>query len=541
MSAIGAALPSSDTGCPSLPYVRWACLFILLVSEVMGLTLRFDTASISGETGWWAIPVEHSPQIFKLGTVVVLTTLGFNRARLGSELAKTFGSHASWQPALLVHCVTMGFFFLLTRQVLEHEIENSPYAALWVFAWIITGCLTLASWGAAMLPLGLWLSLARQGLLAGFVIGGAAWGAAYAASKLWQPLSLGTFWMVKNLLGLVTADVVCDPDSARVGTSVLAPRIAASCSGYEGIGLVLVFMAAYLWYARAELRFPQAFCLLPIGAVLIWLANAVRITALILIGTWGSREVALGGFHSQAGWLAFLGVSLGLMVVTQRLNWFSNAAAPRWGSYPAVPYLLPFLAILATTMITTAFCHGFDLLYPARILVVGVILWVVRGSFTEWRWQWSWPAVAMGVVVFGMWLALEPSAETVRAGDLPAGLESLPGGWAVLWLVGRVLGSVAVVPLAEELAFRGYLNRRLIDADFESVPIGKWTWFSFVVTAVLFGVLHNRWLAGTLAGMLYGLILIRRGRFSDAVLAHAITNALIAGYVLTTGSWSLWQ
>jgi hypothetical protein len=40
--------------------------------------------------------------------------------------------------------------------------------------------------------------------------------------------------------------------------------------------------------------------------------------------------------------------------------------------------------------------------------------------------------------------------------------------------------------------------------------------------------------------MLYALALSRRGRLSDAVLAHATTNALLAAYVLTTGAWSLW-
>jgi hypothetical protein len=32
----------------------------------------------------------------------------------------------------------------------------------------------------------------------------------------------------------------------------------------------------------------------------------------------------------------------------------------------------------------------------------------------------------------------------------------------------------------------------------------------------------------------------RRGELSDAVAAHAITNALIAAYVLATGAWTLW-
>jgi CAAX prenyl protease-like protein len=109
-----------------------------------------------------------------------------------------------------------------------------------------------------------------------------------------------------------------------------------------------------------------------------------------------------------------------------------------------------------------------------------------------------------------------------------------------VWLLFRVLGSVVTVPLAEELAFRGYLTRRLLAADFQAVPPGRFSWFSFLLSSALFGALHGRWLAGMLAGMGYALALNRRGQLADAVVAHGVTNALIAAYVLATGSWSLW-
>jgi CAAX prenyl protease-like protein len=71
--------------------------------------------------------------------------------------------------------------------------------------------------------------------------------------------------------------------------------------------------------------------------------------------------------------------------------------------------------------------------------------------------------------------------------------------------------------------------------------LGKFSWPAVLVSSLLFGVLHGRWLAGFLAGLAYALLLSRRGRLSDAVWAHAITNALIAGYVLATRDWTLWM
>jgi CAAX prenyl protease-like protein len=108
------------------------------------------------------------------------------------------------------------------------------------------------------------------------------------------------------------------------------------------------------------------------------------------------------------------------------------------------------------------------------------------------------------------------------------------------WLLFRVQGAVITVPLAEELAFRGYLLRKLVASDFESVPFDSFTWTSFIVSSIAFGALHQSWVAGILAGTLFALAMYRRGRLADAIAAHAIANALLTIYVISTGSWSLW-
>jgi membrane protease YdiL (CAAX protease family) len=47
--------------------------------------------------------------------------------------------------------------------------------------------------------------------------------------------------------------------------------------------------------------------------------------------------------------------------------------------------------------------------------------------------------------------------------------------------------------------------------------------------------MHHDVVAGAAVGILYGLAARRRGRLGDAVLAHAVTNALLA----VTGRMSL--
>ena len=278
----------------------------------------------------------------------------------------------------------------------------------------------------------------------------------------------------------------------------------------------------------------------------MWLANVLRIVLLVAMGTWGYRAMAENGFHTHAGWLAFNLVSLGLVVSSRRLRFFA-AADPRVDSAaaeysnPTAAYLVPLLTLIATTMITGVFTSGFDRLYPFRVLAAAAALWFFRRYYAPLRWTWSWTAVAIGVGTFVLWIALEPATVSTAAETaLGTGLAHLGPVWGTAWMVFRVVGSVVTVPLAEELAFRGYLTRRLIASEFQTVPLGRFTWFSFVLSSTLFGALHGRWLAGVVAGMLFAIALYRRGELADAIVAHATTNALIAAYVLTMGSWSLW-
>jgi len=116
-----------------------------------------------------------------------------------------------------------------------------------------------------------------------------------------------------------------------------------------------------------------------------------------------------------------------------------------------------------------------------------------------------------------------------------------PAGLAIGWGVVRILAAVVTVPLAEELAFRAFLIRRLIASDFLSLSPRTFTLFSVVASSLAFGSLHgSRWLIASVAGVLYSWLFVRRGRVADAVVAHAITNALLAIVVLRTGDWGLW-
>ena len=103
------------------------------------------------------------------------------------------------------------------------------------------------------------------------------------------------------------------------------------------------------------------------------------------------------------------------------------------------------------------------------------------------------------------------------------------------------MGAIVTVPIAEELAFRAFIMRRLISPEFDAVALTRWTVAAIAVSSLAFGLMHgSRWIGGTVAGLLYAAVMVRRGRLSDAITAHAVTNALLAVWVLSRGEWQFW-
>jgi exosortase E/protease (VPEID-CTERM system) len=527
------------------PLLRWVWLVLIALAELVWLAVRIEAPP--GLLSY----TKGLPSIFITSLAVVLI-LGWARSYGRLRELPIFHEYprTSWR-MVLAHIGVFAAFFWLTISVFENDVTSSTFAVLWILAWAATGFATGVFWLLAALPARAWMRLARENssaVVVGIMIIAAslAWG--FFASRAWKPLSGPTFLLVQWLLQACGQDVVSEPANFVIGTKQFSVGIAPACAGYEGIGLMVLFVGAYLWLFRHSLRFPWAYLFFPCGVLAIWLVNAKRMALLVLFGTYVSPEIAMGGFHSQVGWLGFIGVALGMVAVTQRMPFFTatqsdSNAGPREAS-PTTAYLAPLMALLAVSMITGVFSSGFDWLYPLRVPATGAVMWLLWRRSMTWRTlaqSWSWRAVAIGVAVFVIWIGLERITGRADAGSsIATALGQMPVALAGAWLLFRVVGSVVMVPIAEELAFRGYLLRRLISADFDQLFLVRFTWLSFLVSSVLFGALHGRWLAGTVAGMCYAFAMYRRGKVADAVIAHATTNGLIAADVLILGNWGLW-
>jgi len=532
---------------PPSGVLRGLFLFILLGLELVGLTIRFDAQGLAVATPWWAVGLSYTPIYLHMGLAGVAAFLVIVSPRFPTIWQGMFQPSRShrWGLWLALHVVAFGVFTLLTAALLDGESASIGLSVLLPVSWTLSGATALLLWLCAIAPPSFWWHLAQHeyaGLLGASLAGVGAWASGQITREFWQPLAAATLWLARHLLGLWYTDIHYQLPTKLLGTAMFQVTIAPECSGYEGVGLVLLLLTLYLWLFRTHLRFPQAVLLLPLGALGAWVANVLRITTLIALGTSWSPAVAQGGFHSQAGWIAFLLVGLGLIAVTQRYHVFTVASPSPSATVHtqyATALVVPLLVMMATMVVTSAVSSGVDWLYPLRVITTGMALWAFRKAYHLSPWRWSWHAPVYGMTVFGIWMCLEPAASHSTT-VLANGLTQLPPGLAVVWLGWRVLGSVLTVPLAEELAFRGYVIHKLVARDFETVPPGQFTWWACLVSSVLFGVLHGRWLAGTLAGTGYALALRHRGHLADAVVAHMTTNALIAAYVLHQHAWALW-
>ena len=522
-------------------------LVLLLAAEALGVSAYFDPGRIlesySNWTGWTIGNAEVFLRI-AIAFSGFLVVLGPRLKNFSLELDSI--KHHYWWVWLLTHLLSFGVLIFLSARLLKIPDGSYHLPVAWFIFWLTLGVTTFAFWLLAFAPAHFWGRLIRKGYLLLSLAGLAAivaWAGGSLAQELWRPLAETTFALTHLLLGSIYPPLTSDAKELILGTSTFQVQIAPVCSGYEGMALVTVFIAVYLWLFRNELRFPQALLVFPLGILAIYLTNVIRLAVLVLIGTHFSPEVAVMGFHSYAGWIAFTVVAVGVIVLTQKMPYFTvihTQFRVISKTHLATALLMPFFVTLATAMIAAAFSADFNLLYPFQVIVTVAAIWYFRKAYSGLGWESSWHAVAMGAAVFGVWIMLEPVSDASHS-PVEAGLAGLPYWAAGIWIFFRFTGSVVAIPIAEELAFRGYLIRNLIARDFENVPLNRFTWLSFLLSSVLFGLLHGRWLAGIIAGMLFAAALYRRGQLGDAVVAHVTANGLIAAYVLVYGKWALWS
>ncbi|HUP04130.1 MAG TPA: CAAX prenyl protease-related protein [Bryobacteraceae bacterium] len=217
---------------------------------------------------------------------------------------------------------------------------------------------------------------------------------------------------------------------------------------------------------------------------------------------------------------------------------------------PAAAYVAPFAVFVALMAVEHSFGLPPQWFYPVRIAATAAaLLWFARSAEIH-RPSSLLGSAAIGAAVFLIWIGpdvlfgpayrhfwlFENSVTGAAASSAPEALKHNR-----TFIVIRTLGCAALVPVVEELFWRGWLMRWLVAREFQKVPLGTYAPMAFWGVAVMFASEHGPyWEVGLIAGIVYNWWMVRTRNLGDCIVAHAVTNALLSAYVLMTGAWQYW-
>jgi len=198
-------------------------------------------------------------------------------------------------------------------------------------------------------------------------------------------------------------------------------------------------------------------------------------------------------------------------------------------------------------------------LYPLQTLACAAALFAWRRHYTFGPVRGLGLAVLLGIVGIAIWIA--PGFLFQRYGMAdgwwqhlgfdartdgfdPASVANHSVAFGNVVLAMRFLRLVIVVPLAEEIFWRGFLMRFLVnpDGDFQDVPFGTHHNVSLVVVTTLFVLAHAPvdYAAATIYGLLAYWVAVRTKSLAACVVMHAVANLVLGLYVIATGQWGYW-
>jgi CAAX prenyl protease-like protein len=214
-----------------------------------------------------------------------------------------------------------------------------------------------------------------------------------------------------------------------------------------------------------------------------------------------------------------------------------------------VAYFLPMLTFLAFTQVGVWYRDHFAATYIAKTIVVAALLAIFWPNYTRVRWNHWWLGVIVGVIGIFQWvpmqLWLQRHFELFRpSGDAFNPYDAFAASPAMLYtfFAFRVAGAVLVVPVMEELFWRDFGWRTVLAPnDFKLAEVGEWGWSPFLIISGVFALVHgNWWLTSIVWAMMVGLLLVYTKSIGACIIAHAVTNLLLAVYVLKYEDWAFW-
>lgn len=217
---------------------------------------------------------------------------------------------------------------------------------------------------------------------------------------------------------------------------------------------------------------------------------------------------------------------------------------------PSVAYVAPFVIFLALLSIQKYLSFLGDWEYAVRVVIVAASIWHFSRRVLDFRIRYFASSLAIGIAVFVLWIAPDTLFPGWRGhwlftnsivGEVRVSLSAEQLSSPVL-LIFRTMSAALLVPILEELFWRGWLMRWLVKKDFEQLPMGTTDTQSFWIVAALFALEHGPyWEVGLLTGVIYNWWMVRTKSLGDLIFVHGVTNLVLSIYVIATGRWQFWM
>jgi uncharacterized protein len=208
-----------------------------------------------------------------------------------------------------------------------------------------------------------------------------------------------------------------------------------------------------------------------------------------------------------------------------------------------------FLGFLGLVSLVQALGTGFWFeqpqywIYPLQTLVCAALLWWFWRCYDFHRFAQPLFTIGIGILVLVIWIAPQAffgfGART--EGFNPETFAENPAAyWATVLM--RFLRLVIIVPIVEEIFWRGFLLRYFINEKFDEVPFGTFSWLSFAVVTIGFTLVHSMadWPAALITGVLFNVVAYKTKSLLSCIIAHAVTNLLLGLWIMWTGQWGFW-
>lgn len=203
---------------------------------------------------------------------------------------------------------------------------------------------------------------------------------------------------------------------------------------------------------------------------------------------------------------------------------------------------------LGFTQIGGMWPEYYPLSYLAKTLIVPIVLIYFWRRYTPIRWNHWWLGIAVGVIGIFQWVGMQLFLQQFEffkpSGDAFNPFQFFKESPGLIWpfIAVRMIGAVLVVPVMEELFWRDFLWRSVLAPnDFKLAEVGERDWSAILMVSGAFALVHgNWWLTSIVWALMIAALLVYTRSLGACIIAHGVTNLLLAVYVLYTEQWFFW-